>query len=252
MSTLESDTCQNSYARMCVKLHRDWKKIPENQRKRPIEEELKKIAEKASIKMPTIIWGEFGNCFAFPDWQMKLSSHILRQDPDRNFRKTMDSWLHQITSPYHELRHAEQHLMMLRGFYAERVLVPFFLGDEREGELPHKFSDIEKDLGYRLDVMAFARNSKAELPNEHEKLQKVREWVTSRLGSGLDQRDGVHRKIQDAMTADAFMCAYGSYRQLPMEKDAFEIQIQLKRKISGQIQEAAGDDALRGMRSLFD
>jgi hypothetical protein len=220
---LDNPAMMERYAQGIYQLHRRWSDHAVNQRRMAIESLLSDIAGAANLPMPTIVWiPEGSSWFRIGPWEIHASLIAVQMNQITDFK----DWLHKITSPYHELRHADQHRVMLEAFMNRALPLPVLFSAglmARDGHLPRTIE--EEGYPYPQHIVTRIRMQRLEF--QQSWLPQARAWSDSFYGRFSIAR----QQTMNTLAQQGKGIHYGAYRALAEEADAFAVQTQVKRRI---------------------
>jgi hypothetical protein len=229
---LDSPILVRQYAATVRELYDEWGKTSENARRNRIDAALRSVAAAANLPFPTIVWAGTGSSFfRTRTWEIQASLWAVQYDPHTDFK----DWLHKVTSPYHELRHADQHRILLEAYMTQALALPvtFSRAIAPEG---HRVSTIQaQEYPYPVHLLTRLRTQKNEF--RQSQIPQARAWSDSFYGSHANARN---QTMNTLMTVGKGK-HYGAYRNLPEEADAFAVQTSLKREIKSMIHDVDED-----------
>ena len=227
---LDNAALQNHYARGVTTLYNNWRNLAENERRAILQRLLSEVAGMANLPMPKLVWlPSESSFFRLGVWEIHASLSAMTLKPSSDFK----TWLHKITSPYHELRHADQHRIIMEAFMTKAVALPVLFSRNIvriNGDLPKTL--VQEGYPYPMQILTRIRMQKAEF--QQAWIPQARAWSDSIFGRFANAR----QHTMNTLAAHGKGIHYGAYRALPEEADAFQVQTQVKRSIKAMI----GDD----------
>jgi hypothetical protein len=238
---LDNPTPLDLYAHGIHSLYELWSDKAENQRRSTIESLLTGIASTANIPMPKIVWMKApSSWFRIGPWEIHASLLAVEMNPQTDFK----DWLHKITSPYHELRHADQHRVIIEAYLTKALPLPVVFSRAVNATTGHSPKAIEAgEFPYPQNIVTRIRMQKGEF--QQSWIPQARAWSDSFYGPFSRSR----QQTMNTLQAHGKGHHYGAYRALAEEADAFAVQTQLKRRIKALI--TTGDDNLN-ISDLFN
>jgi hypothetical protein len=237
---IDNPTLMDRYARGIYSLYQRWSDHALNQRRTVIESLLTQIASSANLPMPRIVWMAAGSSwFRIGEWEIHASLLAVENNPETDFK----DWLHKVTSPYHELRHADQHRVILEAYLTKALPLPVLLSravNATRGHLPQTIQN--EGYPYSQQIVTRVRMQKGEF--QQSWIPQARAWSDSFFGPFSKARQQTMNTLQQHGKGHH----YGAYRALAEEADAFAVQTQVKRRIKSLI--TAVDDDLN-LTDLF-
>ncbi len=229
---LDDPAPQSYYAQGIKALHDHWAGHAENHRRAAIENLLRQVASMVNLPMPQVVWKDSGSSFfRIAQWEIHASLMSVTTNPETDFKE----WLHKVTSPYHELRHADQHRVLLEAYLTKALAlpVPFTRGTAVGGHLPSAFQ--REEYPYPQHIIMMIRTQKQEF--QQAWIPQARSWSDSIYGAHSRFR----RDTMETLMTKGKEHHYGTYRSLPEEADAFAVQTEVKRRIKSLIRLADED-----------
>jgi hypothetical protein len=238
---LDNVILQDRYARDICSLYNRWSTEPENRKRAAIESSLNQIATLANLPMPMVVWKSADSSFfRISPWEIHASLRAVTINPADDFK----TWLHKVSSPYHELRHADQHRVIVEAYLTKSVPLPALLTKNIVGTDGHQPSTMQNEgFPYSPHIIARLRSQKNEFQTSW--ISQAREWSESFFGRESKAR----HQTMNTLESHGKGKHYGQYRALPEEADAFRVQTQVKRRIKDFIKDF---DIYNDIKFLFD
>jgi hypothetical protein len=224
---IDDPTLIDRYASGIYQIYQQWSSHAQNQRRMLVESLLRAIAATANLPMPQIVWVNApSSWFRIAQWEIHASLLAIELNPASDFK----DWLHKVTSPYHELRHADQHRVLLEAYLTRALPLPLLLSRAVNSTTGHLPSTIQSE-GYPYPQWVVARLRMQKYEFQQSWIPQARAWSDSFYGPFSKARQQTMNTLQQHGKAHH----YGAYRALAEEADAFAVQTQVKRRLKSLI-----------------
>jgi hypothetical protein len=238
---LDTPALMDRYARGIYTLYQQWSHYAENQRRTQIELLLTGIATTANLPMPRIVWMEAdGSWFRINEWEIHATLLAVKLNPATDLK----NWLHKVTSPYHELRHADQHRVIVEAYLTKALPLPTLLSRAVNATTGHLPATIRTE-GYPYPQWVIMRLRQQRDEFQQSWIPQARTWSDSYYGPFSNARQQTMSTLQQYNR----LLHRVAYRALAEETDAWAVQTQVKRRIKALIATVNDDYHLD---SLFD
>jgi len=180
-----------------------------------------------------MVWMSTGSSFfRVKEWEIHASLWAVPYNPQTDFK----DWLHKISSPYRESRHADQHRMLLEACMTKALALPVTFSKGVVAVDGHRLSTIQaQEYPYPVHLLTRINTQKSEF--QQSWIPQVRAWSDSFYGSNARARK---QTMNTRMTVGKGK-HYVAYRSLPEKADAFAVQTNLKREIKSMINDVDED-----------
>lgn len=248
MPSLEDPGPMGIFAKALVRMHERWDFTTPVERRTAFLTQAWGLCGFLGIPLTTVTWTAGLSAFDRGTWTLSCRHAAYLGAPAgawQHRKGPYRTWLGEATAFYHEMRHVEQFWLTMQAVLGGHLDLPIpepFAGSER-GLLAF----VVQQMGCNDHAARMAAKTSAYF--DRRRIPLVEACIESLYGAGQPYRNAVLAR----MAADPEdMVAYGAYRGLLEEEDAYAVQHRLSRMVRDLIGRRAGQAALADVRHLFE